>query len=100
MFKVGDKVIEKATGDIGVITRQASKGDCWQDDFHNVWHVLWETGNLAGKELYLHENQMIVVQRGEDTVLRAKVNELEAKLAAIQSKVNFLEAMLYQKANP
>lgn len=90
MFKIGDKVIDKNTGDVGTITRQVSKGDCWQDDYHSVWYVLWETGNLAGRELYLHERAMAVVMTDErrcDNALRAKVDELEFKVESLEKEL-------------
>ena len=51
MYKIGDKVIDTANGNIGTIT-----------DFHrhkeNTWWVDWETGNFAGHNLSISESCM------------------------------------------
>ena len=49
-FKVGDRVREISTGDIGVITRR--------NNLHDSWCVKYETGDSEGRELWSWEEEL------------------------------------------
>lgn len=55
-FKVGDKVVEKATGDVGVISYKADNvgQDCW--------YISWQSGTCVGYSNSLHECDFKLVE--------------------------------------
>ena len=55
-FKVGDRVREIKTGDIGVITK--IYGYNLHPHVYNSWWILWETGSCKGQELHLQEDEI------------------------------------------
>ena len=53
---VGAKVRDVEDGDVGVVTNQ------FQGKYPRCWWVLWETGDFAGQELWLHEQLLELVE--------------------------------------
>ena len=77
MFDIGDKVIEKATGDIGTVTREDS--EC-------CWYVLWETGGDTGQELWV-QGHLIELYTPTAVAYSKKIEELEAKVENLQKEL-------------
>ena len=63
-IEIGSKVVDVHCGDEGVVTGifpdhvgEAAESVLWQA----AWWVLWETGGLAGKELWMAESDLILL---------------------------------------
>lgn len=69
MFKIGDRVVEKSTGDVGVIV-----GKEWSD----AWNIMWETGAHAGSKLWLEESYM-----AHATVAGAQVYDVKQTISKL-----------------
>lgn len=63
IFKIGDRVRDWDTGDIGIVKEEHY--DRKNPDFQDGWWVLWETGEDAGQLLWLGEFEMDLVEGDE-----------------------------------
>lgn len=95
MFKVGNKVVEKATGDIGTIIRRTSEADLDVMDsgyeYEPCWYVLWETGSDSGQELWLPEDSLAFYYEAEGTEekidLLKRIEDLEAEVENLKKEL-------------
>lgn len=78
MFKIGERVVDKSTGDIGVIVREVEYEE-------NSWYIMWETGKDAGRELWLREEEMAYATTAVYDV-KQTINKLVDMLAAGKTK--------------